>query len=312
MTSLLDRKSILITGATGFVGKRLAERFHKEGQKNLLLLTRNSILPHVDNVKVVTSSLDKLTKEIWKKEGIERIDIVFHLGAFTPKSTAEIDSNEEIFRDNLIGTKRLLDSLPAPPEKIIYASTLDVYGEPRGAAITEDSPIDPVSLYGASKFFCEQLVRAYAKRVGSNFAIIRYGHIYGPGEERYRKFLPETIRKLLKGETVLLYGDGSVKRDFLYIDDAVEATVRAAVHSDCDPGPLNIVSGVSVSLKEVIDILMTVTGNKSQLSFDMDRPSGYSLHFDSKRMVECLGNWDMVPLEEGLKNEVDYFREIDK
>ena len=101
----------------------------------------------------------------------------------------------------------------------------------------------PQSLYAASKLFCEHLAGIVTKTGGTSYAISRYGHIFGAGEAAYRKLIPEAIRRLLAGVSPLLYGDGSAERDFLYVDDVVEATLRAAVAPVSELGPVNFVRG---------------------------------------------------------------------
>src|SRR3546814_5345856 len=94
----------------------------------------------------------------------------------------------------------LLESLPSRPATFVIFSTIDVYAPVDSGCLTEASPVDPPSLYGASKFFCEKLVAAYAMDHGYDHAILRIGHTYGPGEDAYEKLIPQAIRALLEGK----------------------------------------------------------------------------------------------------------------
>jgi nucleoside-diphosphate-sugar epimerase len=220
------------------------------------LLSRNPPSVLREGETWITVALDQLTSKIWQREGVGRFDIVFHLGAFTPKRSGNEESVAEIYESNLLGTRALLESMRDAPKKIIFASTLDVYApQQNGYVLTERSPLLPATIYGASKLFCEHLVRAFAQRRGFGCAILRYGHIYGPGEEAYFKLIPATIQTLLRNEGPIVYGDGSSLRDFLYVEDAVEATLRAGTSEVDTSEAVNIVSGNSTSIREVVETL---------------------------------------------------------
>ena len=121
-------KTVLVTGATGFIGTHLVKYLCANPDLHLVLVSRKPQPYNEDGVIWVNSSLEELTPEHWKARGLKKIDLVFHLGAFTPKSSDAINSIEPIYQDNLIGTRNLLNSLsPLLPERIVFASTLDVY-----------------------------------------------------------------------------------------------------------------------------------------------------------------------------------------
>lgn len=304
----LQGKTVLVTGATGFIGHHLAKRLRAIPDVRLVILSRREP-QQSDSATWVQSGLDRLHTEVWLNAKIERIDIVFHLAAFIPKSTAEADNLAAIYTDNLLGTRCLLESFPSPPQRIVFASTVDVYALPTGdVALSEASRIAPATLYGASKFFCEQLISSYARQHKCGCAILRYGHIFGPGEEAFQKLIPQTIRGLLCGESPTLYGDGSAMRDLIYVEDAVEATLRAATVSESEP--INIVRDESITIRHVVETLADIMQFKEPIRLQADKPTGYSLQFDAGRMREVLGTWNYVSLEEGLRREVKHFQNL--
>lgn len=305
----LEGKTILVTGASGFIGSHLVSRLSKISGAKLLLLSRQDY-QSTQNKVWIKVGLSQLSPKFWSTFGIDHINYVFHLGAFTPKTTTDAYSIDRVIDNNIVGTRTLLHSLPSKPDMFIYSSTLDVYAQPeKDEVLTERSKVSPSTLYGASKLFCESLISVWAAERGCNYSILRYGHIYGPGEVQYEKLIPMTIRNLLAGQAPVIYGDGSALRDYLYVSDAVEATIRAAL-AEGNIKPVNIVRGESVTLKEIVQLLIRLADSNKEIDFLFDKPNGSSLRFDNGLMVKLLGNWPMTALEEGLAAEVDSFRKI--
>ena len=305
--SELEGKTILVTGASGFIGTHLAARISSIPRVRLLLLSRQSTQP-LGNAVWLQGDLRKLTSAYWLTQGVDHIDYVFHLGGFIPKSSTESNQSDQAIENNILGTHAFLKSLPGTVRKIVFASTIDVYAQTmHEEVLTENSPVAPESLYGASKLFCESLIYAWAKERDCDFALLRYGHIYGPGEEKFGKLIPVIIRQLFAGQPPSLFGDGSALRDYLYVGDAVEATLRAAC-VEGSVGPLNIVRGQSVTLKEIVQSLIRVTGSGKSIELMRDKPNGHSLQFNNGAMIRLLGEWRMTSLNEGLAAEVDAFR----
>jgi nucleoside-diphosphate-sugar epimerase len=307
MNKLKD-KIVLVTGANGFIGSHLVARLNEITGVKLLLLSRRDKQSTQQNVVWLKGDLSLLTPEYWQFHGIDHIDYVFHLGAFTPKTSVEANQINRVVEDNISGTQALLQSLPGHLDKLIFSSTLDVYSQPEdGEVLMESSRVAPSALYGASKLFCESLISAWAKEKGCDYAVLRYGHIYGPGEEQYGKLIPVVIRNLLANQAPVIYGDGSALRDFLYVGDAVEATLKAGL-VEGSVGPINIVRGVSVSLKEIVQLLIRLVGNDIKIKFLLDKPNGSSLRFDNGLMIKSFGKWPLTSLEEGIAREVEAFR----
>lgn len=307
----LEGKTILVTGAHGFIGAHLAERLSRIAGVKLLLLSRQVRHSTQENVVWLQGELTQLTSQYWQFHKIDHINYVFHLGSFTPKTSTEANRIDQVVDDNILGTRALLQGLPGKPDKLVFSSTLDVYAQPQnGEVLAEHSKVAPNALYGASKLFCEGLIAAWAKERGCNYAILRYGHIYGPGEEQYGKLIPVVIRNLLADQPPVVHGDGSALRDYLYVEDAVEATVRAAL-IEGNIEPVNIVRGESVTLKEIVQSLIRLVGRQREICFLSDKPNGNSLRFDNGQMKKLLGDWPMVDLEVGLAAEVDAFRRVE-
>jgi nucleoside-diphosphate-sugar epimerase len=303
--------TILVTGGTGFIGQQLLKKLNEKSNLKIIALTRQKPVVHTSSIIWVNGSLEDLTLDFWLRHDIERIDLILHLGAFIPKFVQDANNLDAACRSNLDGTWRLLETLPNIPKKIVFASTVDVFSLPHDSTIliNEQTPSIPATLYGTSKLFCEQMIMNYAAQKKCGFAILRYGHIYGPGEMAYRKFIPEVIRKLLAEEAPVIYGDGATLRDFMYVDDVVEATLRAAEHPLAHIGPINIVRGKSVSLREIHDYLANYAKTNIRAHYLLEKSGGLSLCFDNTQMFNTLGRWELTDLEKGLQLEYDHAKQ---
>jgi UDP-glucose 4-epimerase len=315
----LDGKRVLLTGATGFIGAHLVRRILAEPVRGLVAFARTPPAARDPRLKHVRGDLQTVDARLWKDNAVDRVDVVFHLGAFVPKTAAENADIDGITRVNITGARMLLDSLPSTPDAVVFASTLDVYSRPNdGVLLNESSPIGPISLYGAAKYFGESLLKELAAQRGFGLRILRYGHIYGPGEGAYRKFIPNAIRSMLAGRSPMVAGDGSALRDYLHVTDAAEATARSApvIPSEVEgptqaigPQVLNIVSGTSRSLTEVVKVLQQLMDVAVPIEYAPSSSPQHSLRFDDTAMREALGSWQRVPFEKGLADEVAYFKQ---
>ena len=294
--------NVVLTGASGFIGSHLRSRLAKLPHVRLVLIGRRPPGQLRSNELFIERDLESLDATAFQRYGIESLAAVFHFGAFTPKNAAQADDAQSIFGANVCGTRRLLEALPCDPDVFVFASTLDVYGRTE-SRLTERSQLEPISLYGASKLYGEYDVRAHCKRRNIRCAVLRFGHIYGPGEGAYEKLIPKTIALLLCGERPMLAGDGSATRDFLYVGDAVEATMRAAFACDRSIDAVNIVSGTSRTLRETVEALKRATRSSAEIRYT-DAAAGASVAFDNRFMQQTLGSWEFESFEGGIEKEV--------
>jgi len=244
---------LLITGASGFIGSRLVSAACAAvGVENVIGFSSRqtgacpSIVYHGPDFNL--SAADHAL--------LATVNVLIHVGAFIPKNALQANAIEEC-NGNIRFTEKLL-ALPFKSlKKIIYISTVDIY-EPAELTI-EDTPTLPVSMYGWSKLYCERMTAVFAANQHLVCQILRIGHVYGPGEEKYAKFLPKAIKNILAGEPVELWGDGSEVRSFIYIDDVIAAILQAVKLRE-DVGPINVVGGVPVTIRELLDQLIAVSG----------------------------------------------------
>ena len=255
-------RTILVSGARGFIGAAAVRRLAAMPETTVVALARSRPGSTSDrNIHWVESRLEDLGQSHWRSAGWTTFDAVIHLAAFTPKSGATRDNAQDIIAANIVGLQTLLTSFPNPPGRFVFCSTLDVYSRTAfDRAVDERSPVGPAGLYGLSKLLGEGLVETYSRSAGTESVTLRLGHIFGPGEERYAKLVPETIRRVLANQPPRIAGDGSEQRDLLYVDDAVEAIVRSCTAALNGTRIINVARGASHSILEVVQTIAALLG----------------------------------------------------
>lgn len=290
---------ILITGCTGFIGKHLlAALIKKYGVENIVAFTSK---PIVACNYLLHNNYD-FDDNYFIDNGYSAIETVIHLGAFIPKNGLEINHVEKS-NSNIINTYKLINSVLPNLQKIIFFSTIDIYGF--SDFISESTLETPVSLYGSSKLYCEKMLEIWAKNTKKHLQILRIGHVYGPGEEAYMKVVPETFRKILNKEPVKIYGTGEDLRSFIYIDDVVKTTLNA-LELEEEIGVINVVGSQKISIKDLVLKIIQITKKDSLIEYIDTTAQPRNLNFDNSKLVKYLLK-EETPLEIGLKKEYVYF-----
>lgn len=238
---------ILITGINGFIGQHLARALISKGH-------------------FVVGSGDVLDKKIVEK-AIEGVDVVVHLAALTSHKDI-VENKFETLEVNFLGTKNVLDAFlkSKSAKKFIYSSTGKVYGNVKFLPITEEHPTLPINALGKSKLITEKLIDFYANNEKA-FIIFRIFNVFGPGQKD--NFLVPTILKQIKKSNKITLGDIKAKRDYIYIDDLINAFVLA-VEKDIDSGLsiFNICSGKGISAKEIVSEISKATNAPIEININ--------------------------------------------
>ena len=296
-------KVLLITGATGFIGSHVIEYLLKTPEfSDYQLVTLGSRAAHGD-VLFVNSNNYTFSKQDFIDTGIDQIDTLIHIGAFTPKSGSEANLVAQSL-SNIDNTSYLLNNLPSLPKKCLFMSTLDVYAN-TSAPINEGSTTKPGTLYGSSKLFCEDLVVQWALQNNVIPQILRIGHIYGPGEDQYRKLIPVVLEAVIRGESPKLTTSGEEMRAFLYIEDACRLLIQAVMLNEY-VGPINLVSARAVSVNKIVQTIINISGKQVGIEQSKNAPKGRDTIFDPEKMHNLLG-MESVSLHDGLLAEYQYF-----
>lgn len=300
--------NILITGAAGFVGKTLLRKI----ASNPFFSKDKTVLLSGTNIDGYTCVLHKdytFTKADFTKAGIDTIDIVIHLGSAVPRTRTDyLVENGYKFMTNVRNTVHLYENLPNVPKKFIYISSVDVYEgiyKSDGRIISEQTPLASDTLYAASKIMCEQYLTEKAKADGFVLQILRFGQIYGIGEEVYSKIVSSFVRQIENGQKIKIFGNGEDFRSQLLVDDCCDCVLKS-VFFDESKGPVNLVSAQAVSIKDLVMAVYRITEKTPDVVFG-DAPAGRSNRFDNTKM-KSLFQMTETPLEEGIRAYVDYYR----
>ena len=310
----LKGKRVLVTGGAGFIGSHLVDRLVEEEADVIV----------VDNLKDgdirnLAESMDKI--EFYKidirdfeslKKVMVDVEIVFHLAA-NANVPYSVENPKYDFETNALGTFNVLKiCLDSDVDKVIYASSAAVYGEPIYVPIDENHPLNPISPYGASKLAGERLGFAYYTTYGLKFVSLRIFNTYGERQRRYVMF--DFLKKLAENPKRLeVLGTGEQIRDFCYVKDCVEAFILAAQKNVAVGEVFNIAGGNPISIRELAYLMVKILGLDGQTKIVFTRKSWkgdiMKLYADVSKIKCKLGFKPKVSLEEGILRLKRWFDE---
>lgn len=281
---------VLITGVSGFVGAAVARELIHRGATVAGLVRKQHYLKE-DDLQIIDADLMSYDS-LENKLGNSSFDTIVDAAAMIPIGAMKTD-----YVENIIMTSNLLRVLKKnPPDYYVKLSTIDVYKIEN--KISEQSEVCPQSYYSVSKRTSEQYVDLWQKELGVQTCILRLTQIFGPGD-RSRKFIPSIIRGI-KGESkVNINGDGSERRDFMFIDD-----VGKIIAEFCEKkvaGVFNIASGKSRSLMEVVRILQKQCDKSFEIEYRERTKAGMDYEFDVANLVAAIGELKLTPFQEALR-----------
>jgi UDP-glucose 4-epimerase len=281
-------KTILVTGAYGFIGTYLTEELQKTFR--VIPVSRTKHNQHDVVFDLTRPGTVKLPQA----------DAVIHLAALTRKSTD--DKTPDFDTQNIRGTKHLLKLLSSSSlTYFLYVSTADVYGSGNAVPIDESKQPHPETAYAKSKYAGEQIVTSWCDKHHVPFAIARLGNIYGPGDEKYHKSVPVFIRQALSGKPVTIHGDGKTRKTYMYAGDAARAL--ALLMRKKQTGIINIIDGKPVTLTALARMINTMTGNKAGISYTKGAAPDTVL---SDSLLRKTG-FAPRPIGYGLKKTIDWY-----
>jgi len=299
----------LVTGGAGFIGSHLVDRLLADGHSVCVVddLSTGSAANVPSDARFQRVDICDLAslREVF---AAFRPEVVFHAAAQTDvrRSTREPDFDARV---NVLGGLNVLRAAVAVgARRIVYASSAAVYGDPRHLPVSEADPPHPISEYGASKLAFEHYLGAYAARGLIEHAVLRYANVYGPGQRADGEAGVVAIfaRQMLAGEPVTIFGDGTKTRDYVYVGDVVEATIRAAAGPPGRGVVANIGWGREISDLELFREVAAATGYTKGPTHAADRRGDIARISLDAAVARRIWDWrPSVPLRDGVRHVVE-------
>ena len=312
----LEGRTALVTGGGGFIGSRLVRALLEKGFRRVRVLDDlrggdpNRIALIGPEVSLVRFELGQDAPERLAPL-LEGADYLFHLAA--EKRRWVEPSPHTLLSSNVTGTHDILSAAGAAGiRKVVFSSSVFAYGRWHSPAMDEEEVPRPDTLYGISKLAGEHLLHHLTKTTGVPSVTLRYFFVYGPGQvagRGYRSVIVETLERLRRGEPPTVYGDGRQALDYVYVDDVVDATLRA-VQSKESEAVLNIGSGEPTVVEDLVSLLARIAGRpaaKRYLPADETAGTWRVARIDRARQV--LGWSPRTSLAEGLERTFAWTRE---
>ncbi len=306
MVCLVMPRTVLVTGGAGFIGSWTVELLVEKGYRviiydNFSTGSMDNVAHLVGRVKIVRGDIRNSLQleEVVKHYGV---DSIIHLAALVSVVEAA-EKPLEALQINVYGTHNVLEAARRHDlERVVYASSAAVYGDPKYLPIDEDHPLNPKNIYGATKLGGEALVNSYHENYGLSTISLRYFNVYGPRMKPgpYAGVILKFIERIKQGKPPIIYGDGTQTRDFIYVEDVARANL-VALESNAT-GPYNIGTGIETSINQLAKTIAELMGRPDlKPIYTQPRPG------DIKRSVakiekagKRLGWIPSIGIEEGV------------
>lgn len=310
--------NILLLGAAGFIGTNLAIELAKNKNNRITVVDRKreyfSALKSLklDNIFFAERAFDA---DMNFDSIIQGQKTIYHLVSTTIPGTSNRHISQE-FMANVVFSANLFDAcIRCGVEKIVFISSGGtVYGRKAECPLNEKTATNPISSYGVQKITIEKLLYLYEYMYGLDFRTIRLANPYGPYQRPNGVLgaITTFTYKALKNEEIVIYGDGSVVRDFIYIDDVVRAIVKIA-DGESRYHTFNVGSGYGTSINEALDIIKKTLNTELKVTYKEGRKTDVPVNYlDISRYEKCYGILNPIRLNEGVKKTAEFMKDFYK
>lgn len=306
---MTEPKQILVTGGAGFIGSNLVKVILARLPKAKVTVLDDFYTGHRDNipenprVNVVEGSV---TDTDLVQSLVDGTDLVFHLAAHNISASMKDPRND--YEVNVGGTLNvLLAARDAGGIRVVYSSSASVYGNPRHLPIHEDESLSTLSPYSVSKLAGENYCQAFYESYGLPTTALRYSNVYGPGP---RGVMYKFMHAAMTSEPLKIHGNGEQTRDFTFVGDVVEATLRAGITPHCEGQVINVATGIETSINQLAHIITEVCGSSSVIEHvenrDIDNIRRRVLNIERlRRVLRFIPRQNLVS---GLRQTADWYR----
>ena len=305
---------IILLGAAGFIGTNLIIQIAKNQNNVITVVDRNK--SYFEVLKTMSiPNLRILESEMSVGTDFERLvegqDVVYHLISTTVPTTSNKTIPDELSANVLMSSFLLEACVRKEVKKVVFLSSGGtVYGKEAKCPLNEDTPTNPITSYGVQKITIEKLLYLYNYMYGLDYRIIRLSNPYGP-YQRPNGILGAVTTftyKALKDEEIIVYGDGSVVRDFIYIDDAVDG-IQRIVDGDSNYKTFNLGCGYGTSIKRVLDNIEKALGKNLNIRYTENRKVDVPINYlDISRFESEYGKLEPIDLESGIKRTAEFMK----
>ncbi|MFN7949651.1 MAG: SDR family oxidoreductase [Blastocatellia bacterium] len=310
-----NERLYLVTGGAGFIGSHICTALVERGERvrvldNLITGKRANLAHLADRIEFIEASI---TDEAATRQAAEGVSVIFHQAAIpsVPRSVKEPRLNHDA---NVNGTFNvLMAARDAGVKRVVYAASSSAYGETEELPKRETMLPSPLSPYAAAKLVGEYYCQVFTRVYGLETVALRYFNVFGPRQDPtspYSGVISKFVTSLLSGEAPVIFGDGEQSRDFTYIDNVVDANLRAAEAPAAAGEVMNVAIGERITLNQLLAELQQIIGTNLKASYAETRAGDvrHSLA-DISKAQRLLGYTPLVGLAEGLQRTVAWYRE---
>lgn len=306
--------NIILLGAAGFIGTNLTLALANNPENQITVVSRRrASFADVDAMGLVNVRFVEcdLVAEPDYSHLLEGQDVVYHLLSTTVPTTSNLQISQEL-NANVVHSAKLFEACAHCGVKkvIFFSSGGTVYGKANTCPLSEDTPTNPITSYGIQKLTIEKLLYLYHHMYGFDYRIIRLANPYGPYQRPNGVLGAVTTftYKALAHEPITVYGDGSVVRDFIYIDDAVRG-ILAIADGNGTERVFNLGSGRGTSIREVLDTIRRVLDLEPEIIWKDARTVDVPVNYlDITRFERSFGALNPIPLEAGIRKTADFLK----
>jgi nucleoside-diphosphate-sugar epimerase len=307
---------VLVTGGAGFIGSNLAAALVSKGAR--VRIIDNLSTGHAENLEEIGGQVDFVEASVADEDALHRaledVELVLHEAAI-PSVPRSVEDPRATHAASVDATFQLLLACSERRvRRLIYAASSSAYGDQPSLPKREDMLPDPLSPYAVAKLVGEYYCQVFTRVYGLETISLRYFNVFGPRQDpssQYSGVISRFISALLSDQKPVIYGDGEQSRDFTYVDNVVDANLKAAETKQGIGSTINIANGQRISLNQLLSEIKELTGKKDvEAEYQKPRP-GDVMHSvaDISRARDLLGFEPHVGLREGLQLTIDWWKQ---